>query len=416
LVVHKEQLMTTSDYLQRALAAADWFARTQVLMTKPHWDGNHGRLIYTYHLPTRNRVLGLSWTQGRGIITLLAAWEAAGRSEHLRAAIQAGEYIKHLQIMDARSPRTFGAIREEVPASWYVYPRDAMEAALGLLFLWRVTRDEEYLYRSRIFADWMLANATEDGWPTGGYYLDEAEQAARGYRHIYCMGGGAALLANLARATGESRYLDEGLRPMVEHQIAHFTRDDGVITTVPVGSAPRAAGHRPDVPERYRGVAVNDDCCGISVLVAYKELGDGKYLDLMLKYGDWMLADPGPLPRFSAAPLWALTLLDLAAVSGEGKYADHAREALAPEFTRLQVTGGDDPVAEGAFRGEDEDPQCYAPPGASGEEFVNTRVTAYAASALFKLDGKVFGPYYSALGWDRRVPEPDPEDLKPYRL
>ena len=128
-------------------------------------------------------------------------------------------------------------------------------------------------------------------------------------------------------------------------------------------------------------------------------------------------SEPPPPPEpilihFPFEPRQSVSLI----TTGEGKYADHAREALAPEFTRLQVTGGDDPVAEGAFRGEDEDPRCYAPPGASGEEFVNTRVTAYAASALFKLDGKVFGPYYSALGWDREVPEPDPEDLKPYRL
>ena len=34
-----------------------------------------------------------------------------------------------------------------------MYPRDAMEAALGLLFLWRVTRDEDLLYRARLFAD-----------------------------------------------------------------------------------------------------------------------------------------------------------------------------------------------------------------------------------------------------------------------
>ena len=94
--------MSSEKYLERALAAADWFVNTQVLMTKPHWDANHGRLVYTYHLPTRNRVLGLSWTQGRGIITLLAAWEASGRGEYLRAAVQAADYVKHLQILDLR--------------------------------------------------------------------------------------------------------------------------------------------------------------------------------------------------------------------------------------------------------------------------------------------------------------------------
>jgi len=48
-----------------ALKAADWFVATQVLLKKPHWDANHGRFVYTYHIPTKNRVLGLAWTQGR---------------------------------------------------------------------------------------------------------------------------------------------------------------------------------------------------------------------------------------------------------------------------------------------------------------------------------------------------------------
>jgi rhamnogalacturonyl hydrolase YesR len=407
--------MSGESYLDRALAAADWFVNSQVLMKKPHWDANHGRLVYTYHLPTRNKVLGLCWTQGRGIITLLAAYEATGDGKYLRSAVQAAEYVKHLQILDARSERAFGAIREEVPASWYVYPRDSMEAVLGWLFLWRITGDEELLYRSRLFADWMLANTMQDGWPTGGYYLDAAEQAERGYRHIYCMGGGAALFSNLAKATGESRYLDEGFRPMIEHQLEHFTREDGPIMGVPreKRTAEMAAGASGE--NRYKGVAVNDDACGISMIAAYHELGEQRYLDISAKYAEWIMAPAEPSPNHAAPGLQALTLLDLAEVTGEKRFADHARNVLAPVVTARQISGTGDADAEGAFRGEDENPEDYVA-GSKREEYVNTRVTAYAASALFKLDGTVFGPYYSALNWDRETPTPDPEDLKPYRL
>ncbi len=404
-----------ADFLDRALAAADWFVRTQVLMKKPHWDANFGRFVYTYHLPTRERVLGLSWTQGRAIITLLAAWEATGDGKYLRSAIRGAEYIKHLQILDARSPRTFGAIREEVPASWYVYPRDAMEAGLGLLFLWRVTRDDDLLYRSRVFGDWLIANTMRDGWPTGGFYLDEAEGAEHGYRHIACIGGGAAFFANLAKAAGDSRYLDEGLRPMAEHMVEHFVREDGVLMGVPRAKRTPEMAAGAGGGNRYRGVTLNDDCAGISMLIAHAELGAQEYLDLAAKYGEWMLAGELPLPNHAAPGLQASTLLDLAKLTGEARFADFAREVLAPAVIAKQVTGSDDPGAEGAFRGEDENPEDYAPE-ARREDFVNTRVTAYAASALFKLDGKVFGPYYSALGWEREVPKPDPEDLKPFRL
>lgn len=410
--------MPAENYLARALKAADWFVNTQVLMKKPHWDANHGRLVYTYHMPTRNKVLGLSWTQGRGIITLLQAYEATERPEYLRTAVQAAEYVKHLQILDARSPRRFGAIREEVPASWYVYPRDAMEAGLGLLFLWRITRDEEYLYRSRIFGDWLLSQTREGtGWPTGGFYLDEEEAEQHPYRSIYCIGGGAAFFSNLAKATGEARYMDEGLRPMAEYQVEHFVREDGVILNTPKGEASKGLGHHAAEEARYQGVAVNDDCCGVTMLIAYQELGEQVYLDLSVKYGDWMMACPGPLPNHAAVPLQALTLLDLAELSGEKKYADFARERLAPAFMKGQMLDTGDPAVEGAFRGEDEQPSHYGPADAKREEFVNTRVTAYAANALFKLDGKVFGPYYSALGWEaERVAPPAPELLAPYRL
>ena len=404
-------------YLASALRAADWFVNTQVLMKKPHWDGNHGRLVYTYHLPTRNRVLGLSWTQGRGIITLLAAWEAAGRPEHLRAAAQAAEYLKHLQILDARDPACFGAIREEVPASWYVYPRDAMEAGLGLLFLWRVTGDAELLYRARIFGDWLLASTMRDGWPTGGYYLDARERAERGYSHIFCIGGGAAFFALLAKASGDARYRDLGLRPMAAHQREHFTREDGVILAAPRGGRSReGVGHHRAADPRYAGVALNDDCCGLTGLVAWRELGEEVYLDLSRKYGDWMLKCDYPLPNHAGTALHALTLMELARASGERKYADFARERLAPLFKKNQALGTGDAAAEGAFRGEDEPAEYYGPKGSDPLEFVNTRVTAYAASALFKLDGTVFGPYYSAFDWEKPGRKPAPEALAAYRL
>ena len=407
--------MSADSYLPPALKAADWFVNTQVLMKMPYWDANHGRLVYNYHVPTRRTVLGLSWTQGRGIITLLQAYEATEKPEYLKTAIQAAEYIKHLQILDQRSPRRFGAIREECPASWYVYPRDALEAALGLTYLWRVIADDEYLYRARLFADWFINVAMDGtGWAPGAAYLYEADAAAHPPWHTYCLGGGAYFFINLFKATGDSVYVDKAFRPLVEHLLEHYVREDGVISARTREEREKKA--RPDAG-RYDGVSINDDCCGVTMLVAYKELGEEVYLDRSLRYGDWMMAETGPVPNHAGAALQALTLLELSAISGEQKYADFAREKLAPEFMPRQVLGSDDPAIEGAFRGEDEPAHYYAAEGAHPEEFVTTRATAYAANALFKLDGGVFGPYYSALNWDaRRVPRPAPELLAPYRV
>jgi hypothetical protein len=50
----------------------------------------------------------------------------------------------------------------------------------------------------------------------------------------------------------------------------------------------------------------------------------------------------------------------------------------------------------GAFRGEDEPAVWYVKKG-DGSGFVNTRMTAYAVMALFKMAGRAAVPCYSAL-------------------
>lgn len=410
--------MAPSAHLAAALKAADWFVATQVLMKKPHWDGNHGRFVYTYHIPTKNRVLGLAWTQGRAIITLLSAWEATGKPEYLRAAVQGGEYLKHLQVLDARDPRQFGAIREECPASWYVYPRDALEAGLGLVFLARATGDAEWLYRARIFGDWFINQVLDaEGWGPGAFYLDAGEKKRSLVSHIFCLGGGTPFFSNLAKATGDAKYLDRGFKPMARHQLEHYVREDGaILSSAKETQGETAVSHHDAKAERYRGLAVNDDALGLTNVVAWKELGEQVYLDRAVGYAEYMLRDEYPIPNHAAAGLRALTLMETARASGEKRFAAFTAEKLAPMFLKSQALGTGDPAVEGAFRGEDEPAEYYGPKGSDPLDFVNTRVTAYAASALFKLDGTVFGPYYSAFDWEKPVRKPATEALAAYRV
>ncbi len=146
---------------EAGLNGARWFSNSQVRMEKPYWDANHGRFIYDRHLPSGKTVLGLNWTQGRGIFCLLAAWELCGETELLESAIHAANYIKILQIYDCPdNSRRQVAIREEVPQSWRSAPRDATEAALGLLFLYRVTGNSELLRRVVDYQQrWLVGNS-----------------------------------------------------------------------------------------------------------------------------------------------------------------------------------------------------------------------------------------------------------------
>jgi len=96
---------------QAVLHAADWYVDSQVTFAKPCWDANHGRFVYTYHMPSKQVVLGISWTQARAIMILLGAYEMTGEQKYMTAARLGGEYIRNLQILDARDPRCYGAIR-----------------------------------------------------------------------------------------------------------------------------------------------------------------------------------------------------------------------------------------------------------------------------------------------------------------
>ncbi|MHC4716227.1 MAG: hypothetical protein ACYS5V_04600, partial [Planctomycetota bacterium] len=161
-------------FVRAGLRAADWYVNSQCIMRKPYWDANHGRFIYTRHIPSGRTVLGIGWTQGRGIFVLLAAWELTRDERYLKSALLAAEYIKILQIYDCPdNPRRQYAIREEVPQSWYSNTRDAVEAALGLLCLYRVTGQEDLLRRVVDFEKWFQANAwSRSGWPVGHVFLD----------------------------------------------------------------------------------------------------------------------------------------------------------------------------------------------------------------------------------------------------
>jgi len=376
-----------------ALAAADWFVASQVRTVKPYWDANEGRYIYDLYLKNQRPVLGLSWTQGRGIFVTLAAWELTGRPEYLASARLAAEYIKTLQIYDCpHDARRQYALREEVPNSEKCYPRDASEAALGLLFLFRATGEADYLRRAVDYAAWFERNAWHpSGWPRGGVnLLDPGKDTGPGafYQAVHGL-----LFQNLALATGNDGYLRH-LRTLADG-VWRYMRADGAL--IEEGSE----GHH-----AKDGVVQNDDGTMVTLLAAHRVTGERKYLDACLRYGDWILAEQElPLPTISGLPSICCFLIELAQASGKGAYRDWAMDALRKHTLPLQVQAGVHPLATGAFRGEDEPVEYYGPKTARKTDFITTRVTCYAALACFKLLG-IMGPYYGAAGWERKIRRP----------
>ncbi len=376
------------------VAAAGWYVSSQHLMTRPYWDANHGRFMYNRYLPDGRTVLGLGWTQGRGIFVLLAAWELTGDDRFLHTALVAGEYIKVLQIHDCPgNPRRQYAIREEIPQSSYSAPRDATEGVLGMLFLHRATGCEDYLRRAVNYEKWFRANAWDGaGWPANWVDLQSNAQPRKGSA---IQAAQAILYHYLHEATGKRAYRSAVGR-ISDQTLARHVRADGAVITSGRLSHHAGAG----------GVMFNDDGLMISLLCAHQATGKGKYLDAVVGHADWLKANITTRPGLiSALPCMCTIMIELAAVTGDDSCSDWAADMLETHVLPLQVRNSRDPKSHGAFRGEDEPVEHYGPKSAKKTDFITTRVTCYSALACLKLAG-IVGPYYGALGWDRKVRRP----------
>ena len=208
------------EFMEFCRLAGEWYTNNQNAEVHP-WGGvggsaDQGRFLYQYEpLTGKCRANGV-WGQALAIMALLPlAKRLDWRGDHFRdAAYAAAKYLLTLQILDQRDERTFGALRESNPQSTFIYPRDGATGCMGLCCLYRETKEEEYLYRARLFGDWYIRNAMDKtGWPAYTYHLDKKEGEWR-EPGVWQAGAGLAFYY-LYRLTGEKRYIEEGLRPIM---------------------------------------------------------------------------------------------------------------------------------------------------------------------------------------------------------
>jgi hypothetical protein len=198
----------------------DWYMNTQNTAEHP-WGGvansaDTGRFLYQYK-PSTGKCGGNSvWGQGVAIMGLLALAKRldwAG-DEYKKSAIAAAKYLLTLQILDQRDERLFGSLRESNPQWDWIYPRDGATAGISFCVLYRETKDEEYLYRARLFADWYIRIAmNKDRWPA--YSFDFIKREGEWKTPGVWQAGAGLMFYYLYKLTGEKRYLDEGLRPLM---------------------------------------------------------------------------------------------------------------------------------------------------------------------------------------------------------
>lgn len=385
-------------FLQRALKAADWFVNSQLGSHRPDWNADRGRFMYYYYMPEKKHVPGLNWTMGRALFVLSEAYKLTGNATYRESAELGAAYIAALQVMDPHFKKAVGCIKESIPQTNWTSVLDAAQAASGLLMLHAVTGDERYARRAKAFGDFLLRNNKPEkgGLPSRIEYEPE-EKILYIHADVTMHHCSAMPLWHLYRLTNDAAYLS----PVIA--AADFVlarqREDGALY---YRTDPQAAGIPKINHHEGRGegddvyVLRNDDAIMVVVLAAYEATQEPRYIEAAVRYARWIMNNAPTERPYCAFPVQANNVLDIGKASGND-WSDWVMKHLDLHLLDRQVLGGDDPVAEGGFRGEDEEDEGGIFGGTS-LDYVTTRMTCYSAGTLLRLSGKGTGAGFSVQG------------------
>ena len=367
------------ELLEFARLAADWYCNNQNTDERP-WGGvrnsaDTGRFIYEYYPATGVCRGGGVWGQPVAIMGLLPLAERLGHPPYRDAALAAAKYLLTLQILDSRDERLFGAFGEHTPQSNYSYPRDGATALMGLCVLYRETEDEEYLYRAGLFADWYIKNAMDEkGWPCYTYHFDKRGAEWRDPK-IWQAGAGLGFY-QLAKLTGEKRYLDQGLRPLMDGLLRIYSESEELDDTG------------------------QDDFAGIAAMAGWLALDDSRLLDLARGRVGVVLSQQdgdGSSPGFAGTFVVGLTLLnfrDLVEAKGlddDTAPLQAAADRAASFAPSVQERSPQDLRAYGGLYGQ----SSYSVSRAQ----IHNRSIGYSLIFMLRYEGGVEVPGYNVMAW-----------------
>lgn len=373
-------------YLKNAIALADWFVENQVMRSHFADRGRFANEVTVGKKPYKI-VYTTNWTTGMSCISLIMAWQRTKEKRYLTAAKYAGEYLKILQVLDQRNPAAFGAFHETTPQDTAWHPRDALSAAWGLLYLYKVTKDADYLYRVNIFAQWFSKFGMKNNYPAWTSYIEKNKQSywQQGSFH----GGSPLFFFDLYKVTKQKKWLTVGLKICDKWKRLFMKSDGSIRIEVDPKTGKDMTGLGTD--KNHIGWQdmhkVNDDFTALAQLRAYKLTKDKKYLETAQRYLDWVLTIQEPNGAFgknpvnSAAATLILELMDLYKITKQKKYKVAMLKSV-PHFLSLQELKSKDKRFFGGF-------YCI-----HGDYVHNSRVNlgvrtaCYALAALLRLEGK----------------------------
>jgi hypothetical protein len=382
-------------FLDRALKAADWFTRQQLIFEKP-WKGDQYRFCYYYYMPEKLYVPGLNWTHGRALFVLTEAYALTGERRYLESAELGMRFVRALQPLDPWYEVTFGSIREEIPQAPKGGILDGAQAASGMLMMHRVTGERDYLRRGRAFCEFLRRTwHPSRGLPSLVEYEPEKilYQASEDCIHQ----ASAIPLWHLHCTTGEVCHF-----PMIvdaaDRILACQREDGGLNYLMDISRKPEPGfNHHWGLGKGAdKALLRNDDGVVVVVIAAHRITGDRKYLDALVRYAGWIMANEPHERPYCAFGIQASNVLDIGKEAGQD-YSGWVLDNVRKHCLDLQVEGSGDPKADGGFRGEDEEGNTGIF-GGTALDYVVTRTTCYMTGLLFRLSGKGTGSGFSADG------------------
>ncbi len=421
-------------YFDRALKGADWFVRTQLgqwralthlgdnklvydnqYFRSEHFEGerdpnkdwstdrgiafnsDRGRFLYYYYMPEKKYVPGLDWTQGRALFVLTDAYKATGDERYLETARFGAKYIQGLQVTDPYYSKGLGAIRELTPVGSACGILDGAQAASGLVMLEQVSKEDNWLRLGRMFGDFILRHWESEGLPLHVFLWPE-ERVDITKKCEQCMQYCSVIpLWHLYRRTSEKKYLKPVL--WAADEILEMQRPEGDFWCWRTRDP-----DNPPLPSHHQGIGEgeekfrlrNDDGMVLLLLAAYEATRESRYLDACVSYADLIVSEIPEERPYCVFPVKANNVLDIGRAAGKD-YSEWVLDNLKERVLDLQVLDSGDAMADGGFRGEDEQGEGGVFGGRS-LDYVVTRVTCYSAGTLFRLSEQGTGSGFSVWG------------------
>ncbi|MFP4521768.1 MAG: hypothetical protein ACLFQK_06445 [Fibrobacterota bacterium] len=391
-------------FLYHCVRAGSWYENNQNTDSKP-WGGisdsaDRGRFVYEYKLPDFSaRAIGV-WGQATGIMGLLALHDRTGEKHYHDRAMLAAGYMNSLQYLDSRKKKSFGGFREQTPLDSWSFPRDAATGAFGLCALYKKTGREEFLERARLFADWWIKYGTDDNaLPYITFDLDKEEGSNKFMTSPgeeeknedmikdSRQAGSTLFLYYLYKITGEKKYIDEAMIPVLENVLKIYKRN-------PPGRFKEGFHGEVEVP------AGKDDFALTALMAGYLATKEKKFIDTAYERVKGLLNvmdEDGSFPAFGGTFISSIEMANFVELCEYenlpydiSEIKSSLRKSALFGLT-LQETSNTDRRMFGGLYG-----QCHF---GEGKNWIHHRSTAYSIALYLRLEGKIEMPYLHCLHW-----------------